>query len=87
MFRALANHTVMLCGVDNLARRRIEQHAYIPYTHGSRRICDRLLAKRRPALGISSITALTRSIFAQAVPPLFTQSVNHDPLRKRQSDG
>ena len=43
MIRALANHTMMLCGVDNLARRRIEQHAYIPYTHGCRRICDRLL--------------------------------------------
>jgi cell division protein ZapE len=28
-----------------------------------------------------------RSIFAQAVPPLFTQSVNHDPQRKRRSDG
>ena len=35
MIRALANQTIMLCGVGNLARRRIEQHAYIPYTHGS----------------------------------------------------
>jgi hypothetical protein len=87
MMRALANHTIMLCGVDNLARRRIEQHAYIPYTHGSRHVCDRLLTKRRLALGISSATALMQPVFAQAVPPLFTQSVNHDPQRKRQSDG
>jgi hypothetical protein len=40
----------MLGGGGKLARRRIEQHAYIPYTHGCRRICDRLLTKRRLAL-------------------------------------
>ena len=76
MIRALANHTVMLCGVDNLARRRIEQHAHIPYTHGSRHVCDRLLTKRRLArrlaLGISSATALMQPVFDQAVPPLLT---------------
>src|SRR4029077_5652947 len=42
MSRTLANHSVMLCGAGNLARRRIEQHAYIPYTHGCRHVCDRL---------------------------------------------
>jgi hypothetical protein len=91
MICALANHIIMLCGVGSLARRRIEQHAYIPYTHGSRHVCDRLLTKRRLArrlaLGISSATALMRCIFAQAVPPLFTQNVNHDAQRERQSDG
>jgi hypothetical protein len=41
---------VMLCGVDILARRSIKQHAYIPYTHGSRRNYDCLLTTRRLAL-------------------------------------
>jgi len=29
-----ANHSIMLGGGSKLARRSIEQHAYIPYTHG-----------------------------------------------------
>jgi hypothetical protein len=41
----------MLGRGGKLARRRIEQHAYIPYTHGSRRICGGLLTKRRLVLG------------------------------------
>jgi hypothetical protein len=56
----------MLCRVGNLARRRIEQHAYIPYTHGCRRICDRLLTRRRPALGITSAMAPMRTKFDRA---------------------
>jgi hypothetical protein len=37
----------MLGRGGKLARRRIEQHAYIPYTHGCRRLCDRLVTKPR----------------------------------------
>jgi hypothetical protein len=33
----------------NLARRRIEQHAYIPYTHGSLRLCDHFTTMKRIA--------------------------------------
>jgi hypothetical protein len=93
MSRALANHTMMLCDVDNLARRRIEQHAYIPYTHGCRHVCDRFLTKRRLALGMKTYAWHLVANGADAVhlgpnsPTTFTQSVNHDPLRKRQSDG
>jgi hypothetical protein len=38
---------IMLDRGGKLTRRRIEQHAYIPYTHGSRRICGGLLTLRR----------------------------------------
>src|SRR5207244_661476 len=47
-----SDHDVVRVG--NLARRRIEQHAYIPYTHGSRHVCDRLLTKRRLVLGMKT---------------------------------
>src|SRR5262249_18148547 len=77
-----ANRTLMLCRVDNLARRRIEQHAHIPYTHGCRRICDALLPPCRPASAMSpamppatsQAKQLMRRACAKAHPPPYAQS-------------
>jgi hypothetical protein len=33
---------------ENLARQRIEQHAYIAYTHGSRHACSDLTTNKSP---------------------------------------
>jgi len=43
-----------------LARRRIEQHAYIPYTHGSRRICGGLLTEAKTCAWRLSAAMLMR---------------------------
>jgi hypothetical protein len=57
----------MLCAVGKLARRRIEQHAYIPYNAWLRRICDDLLTKRKLHLSWSAITLMRPAfgLFAQ----------------------
>jgi hypothetical protein len=58
-----------------LARRRIEQHAYIPYTHGSRRAGDDLTTKRVAARRIFCTTGAKYSnVSASIVSPLLIAS-------------